>query len=77
MINLTGKRRDKPLHYTKGLFSAAIAELKVSLDTMETNEPINRKEGNKAQADLEKENAADYRAAIRELRAKKKCSAAR
>ena len=48
-------------------FKPAIAELKISLDTMRTNEPINRREGQTAQADLEKENAASYKAAIKFL----------
>jgi hypothetical protein len=46
----------------------AIAELLISLDTMKTNEPINRKEGKADQADLEKENAASFRGAINLLR---------
>jgi len=43
---------------------AAIAQLKIALEAVETNEPINRAAGNIAQADLEFENAADFRQAI-------------
>ncbi len=48
---------------------AAINELTIALETMETNEPINRAEGNTEQADLEAENAADFRKALAVLRA--------
>lgn len=42
----------------------AIDELKRSLNVMRTNEPINRREGNRPQADLEKENAKSFKGAI-------------
>lgn len=42
----------------------AIATLYVALHTMENNEPINRDEGNFAQADYEKEAARQIRKAI-------------
>ncbi len=48
---------------------AAITELEIALKTMETNEPINRKEGKTEQADLEAKNAADFRQALAVLRA--------
>jgi hypothetical protein len=47
----------------------AINELEIRLSVMENNEPINRAEGNIAQADLEAANAASYRKAIEALRA--------
>lgn len=43
---------------------ASIAALENALEIAETNEPINRREGNIEQADLEAVNAADYRQAI-------------
>jgi len=43
---------------------AAIAQLQISLETLEHNEPINRAEGNEGQADLESTNAADIRQAL-------------
>lgn len=48
---------------------AAIVELERALHVAETNEPINRSEGNEAQADLEASNAADYRQALAVLNA--------
>lgn len=54
---------------TYQLLSPAIAELGRSLEVMKVNEPINRKEGNKAQAELEKDNATSYKAAIDRLKA--------
>ena len=48
---------------------AAINELTIALETMETNEPINRAEGNTEQADLEAANAADFRQALAVLKA--------
>ena len=48
-------------------FDHAINELGIHLHTMETNEPINRSEGNLAQADLEAEVACSLRAAIAHL----------
>lgn len=51
------KQRDTP----------AIAELKRSLDVMQTNEPINRKEGNVSLANDERRNARSFRDAIAKL----------
>jgi hypothetical protein len=48
--------------------NAAITQLEVTLDVLETNEPINRAEGNIAQADLEATNAAEIRDALGVLR---------
>lgn len=48
--------------------TAAIATLEVALQTLETNEPINRAEGNIAQADLEAKNAVEIRQALDLLR---------
>lgn len=50
--------------------NAAINTLEIALSVMETNEPINRAEGNIEQADLELANATDYRKALDILRAK-------
>jgi len=49
--------------------NSVITMLEIALDTMETNEPINRKEGNEEQANLEAKNAAEIRRALRILRA--------
>lgn len=48
---------------------AAIIVLQSALDTMETNEPINRAEGNVEQADLEAGNIVIYQQALAILRA--------
>jgi len=48
---------------------AAIAQLEVSLETLVTNEPINRREGNTEQADMEAVNASEIRQAIAILKA--------
>lgn len=48
---------------------AAITQLEISLDTLETNEPINREKGNSAQAELEATSAAEIRQALAILRA--------
>lgn len=45
-------------------YAAAIAQLQVALDVVETNYPINLAEGNLAQADLEERSAEDFRKAI-------------
>lgn len=50
--------------------TAAVAELKNALDVVETNAPINEREGKKGQSQLERRNAQGFRAAIRELEAK-------
>ena len=42
--------------------------LKNALDTMRTNAPINDREGNKAQAKLERSNARSYKEAIQMLK---------
>ena len=47
----------------------AITQLEISLETLVTNEPINRAAGNIAQADLEAEGIADLRKAIAVLKA--------
>lgn len=49
-------------------YSAAIDQLEISLEFIETNEPINRHEGNVEQADLERDNAISFRAAIAKLK---------
>lgn len=46
---------------------AAITNLEISLETLENNEPINRAEGNIAQADLELRNAREIREGLRVL----------
>ena len=46
---------------------AAIAELWIALEVLETNEPINRKAGNKKQAKLEAKSAAEIRQALKVL----------
>lgn len=46
----------------------AIAQLEVSLACVENNAPINEREGNLEQAQLERECAASYRAALDVLR---------
>jgi hypothetical protein len=48
---------------------AAIAQLEISLHTLENNEPINRVEGNIEQADLELESASEIRQALASLNA--------
>jgi hypothetical protein len=48
---------------------AGIVVLEIALNTLVTNEPINRAEGNVEQADLEVKNAAEIRAALSILRA--------
>lgn len=45
----------------------AVEALKVDLDTVKTNEPINRKRGDTAQAELERATARSYEAAIKYL----------
>lgn len=46
----------------------AIVELQNSLRTMKTNAPINEREGNYEQANLEKANARSYQAAMQLLK---------
>ena len=48
---------------------ASIIALENALNVAETNEPINRAEGNTAQADLEAIDAAEHRQALAILRA--------
>lgn len=52
-----------------GDVSAAVAQLEIALNVVTTNEPINRAEGKVEQADLERANAEQFRAAIDVLRA--------
>ena len=47
----------------------AIAQLEISLETLVTNEPINRAKGNTEQADLEAVSASEIRQAITVLKA--------
>lgn len=42
----------------------AVVELEIALDVVKTNEPINRKEGDIEQANLEKSNAKAFELAI-------------
>lgn len=49
--------------------AAAIAQLEISAQVCETNAPINEASGNHEQAQLERDNAAAYRAAIARLQA--------
>ena len=48
--------------------AAAITALEVTRDTLETNEPINRAEGNDEQADLEAKSAEEVKQAIEVLK---------
>ena len=48
--------------------SAAITQLEVTLNVLETNEPIHRAEGNIEQADLEVASAVEIRHALGVLR---------
>lgn len=50
-------------------FDYAITQLKISLEIVETNAPINEKEGNLEQAELERKCAESYRLAIAKLEA--------
>lgn len=61
--NRRHKRSTSP-RFTKGIFGPAIEELKVSLDTVETNAPINEREGDARQAKLERQIAKSCKAAI-------------
>ncbi len=47
---------------------AAITNLEISLEVLENNEPINRAEGNIAQADLELRSAEEIREGLAILR---------
>lgn len=49
---------------------AAIAYLQIALDTLETNAPIHRAEGDVAQAEFEARQAGEIRAALAVLRAR-------
>lgn len=51
-------------------YSRSINALRIALDTVETNYPINVAEGDLAQAELEEKSAADFRAAINALELK-------
>ncbi len=46
----------------------AIAQLETDLDVIERNEPGNRKRGNIAQANLERNHAVSFKAAIEKLK---------
>lgn len=46
------------------MLEPAIGELKRSMDVLLNNEPINRREGNVRQANLERNNAQSFRQAI-------------
>ncbi len=48
---------------------SAITTLEIALDTLVTNEPINRREGHVEQSDLEARNAAEIRQALHILNA--------
>ena len=50
----------------------AITELEIALNVLMTHEPISRARGDHAQADLEKESAADIRQAIKLLKGAKR-----
>lgn len=52
-------------------FDVAIIQLDISRDVLRTNAPINEREGNHAQAKLERTNAIDYTAAINQLKTDK------
>lgn len=54
---------------------AAVTELRIALQVVENNEPINRRTGNIAQADMEARNAAQFRAAIAMLESEQLCAA--
>jgi hypothetical protein len=54
----------KPKTWWKRFIEPAVVELEIKLDVMKTNEPINRKEGKVAQANLEKANAKSFEKAI-------------
>lgn len=49
------------------IFDYAIAALASATEVCETNAPINEREGDRAQAALERSNADNYREAIRKL----------
>lgn len=57
---------DRPLWLLDDV-GAAVEALNEALAVVETNEPINRAEGNVEQADLEKENAASFKEALKVL----------
>lgn len=48
---------------------AAITQLEISLEILETNGPIHRSNGNTKQADLDAQNACEIRYALSVLRA--------
>lgn len=63
-------RKSPRWSFAKGGRAAAVAELQNSLDVVQTNAPINEKEGNHRQAKLERSNAESFKAAIRRLNMK-------
>jgi hypothetical protein len=54
-------------HKTSPKLRLAVNDLGVTLATMKNNEPINRKEGNTKQANLEKDTASSVIKAMRVL----------
>ena len=54
---------------TQNIMKLVIATLEHALETMLTNEPINRREGNIEQANLEAQSAAEIREALHILKA--------
>lgn len=61
----------KSLARRGGLLRHSIGELENSLQTVTTNAPINQREGNLAQAKLEKSAAKDFTLAIKFLKSPK------
>ena len=62
---------DTPKHgttYKENNMKAAITVLEITLEALETNEKVNRKEGNAEQADCEATNAAEVRQALAVLK---------
>lgn len=68
--NLKNKK-ERPLHFTRGMYKPAINELEIDLKTVVTNAPINEKEGDVEQAKLERKNAISFKAAIDLLKKQK------
>jgi hypothetical protein len=50
-----------------GRFPHSIAALTANLHTVKTNEPLSRKKGDIAQADLQRDEAKEFRSAIKFL----------
>lgn len=64
-MNAYARPRSKS-EWTKRI-EPAVAQLKIALDIVKTNEPINRRGGNIGQANLERTNAASYMQGIKAL----------